>query len=103
MLMRRPLFATTKPQPTGRPTWLPRAAVVITLLTLTTVCGSDDSDDAPATTADATSSTTANPAEGPQPSLEPGSNLPPDDDPNEPASPNTDDTSETSTTEQSGG
>jgi hypothetical protein len=89
------------PTTTDRPKWFPGAAIVISLMVLCGACASDDSDDAPATTAVTTLSTTADPAEGPQPSLEPGSNLPPDEDPNEPASPTTDDSSGTGTAETS--
>jgi hypothetical protein len=86
------MYATTTPHGSGRPGWLPCAAIVVALATFGTACASDDSGDVPATTVGGTPSTTVDPADGPQPSLEPGSNLPPDNGPNEPATPNTDDT-----------
>ena len=95
MLERRSVYTTTSPHLSGRSKWVSCAVAVVALATLGTACASDDSD-VPATTVDGTPSTTIDPAaNGPQPSLEPGSNLPPDEEPNVPA--NTDDTSATST------
>jgi|SRR3954451_23990803 len=95
MLKRRLVTATSVPRPSGfgrggehrprRAAWLPCAAV-LALMTLGSACASD-SDNAPATTAGATATTISDPADGPQPNLKPGSNLPPDEEPSATSTP----------------
>ena len=75
--------------------WIPCVMTVVALMTVGAACASDDTNDSPPTTAGATLSTTADPDDGPQPSLKAGSNLPPDDDPNAPTTPTTATSSDT--------